>query len=641
MSMYRQMWLAIILSTLIAMLGGLLASTLNARSYLTEQLSSKNTDNATALALALSQQNPTAVVIELTVSALFDSGHYELIRVVDPLGKVIVERIAQANAREVPNWFVQALPLAAAPGRAQISSGWNQLGTLTLISNSRFAYEALWKSAVQLVLALGFAGLVGGCLGTMVLRRLREPLQRVIGQATAISERRFVLIEVPSVPELKQLAMAMNSTVTRLKSMFVEEAERLEGLRATGNYDALTGLPNRTFFLIQLLEALDSEEAAGGSFLLVRVADWQGLKQALGPEEADNVLKAFAEVLSQQAQIGHGVAARIGEADFALLLSRQVDGPQAAAQLLQVLVQTISSGSGKAGPVAHLGLEKLQNGQDMAGLMANASRALAAAEARGVSGIAETGTISAGVIDGEAESAQLIRQALAQGRARLALTPVRDLKGALMHHEARLELVLGENQAWQQASRLRQLAEGHEIASSLDTAALQLGLEHLKQDPAEGVLAIQLSSATLRDQSSRASLLGMIRGRQLSAGRLWLEATEADVLRHMSDFAAFMVEARKAGAKVGLIHFGRHFNQAGLVHDLGLDFLKVDASLVRGLHFNADNQIFLKDLASVAKKMGMQVYAEGVVDREELAALSTTGFDGAAGSVFRDHPPRR
>ncbi|MDZ4132339.1 MAG: LapD/MoxY N-terminal periplasmic domain-containing protein, partial [Dethiobacteria bacterium] len=50
------MWLAIILSTLLALLGGLLASTLNARSYLTEQLSIKNTDNATALALALSQQ---------------------------------------------------------------------------------------------------------------------------------------------------------------------------------------------------------------------------------------------------------------------------------------------------------------------------------------------------------------------------------------------------------------------------------------------------------------------------------------------------------------------------------------------------------------------------------------------------------
>ena len=248
MSMYRQLWLAIILSTLLALLGGLLASTLNARSYLTAQLSAKNTDNATALALALSQQNTNPVLIELTVSALFDGGHYERIQVLDPLGKTIVERTAPAHGQGVPDWFVKLLPLSATPGQAQISKGWNQLGSLTLISTSRFAYQSLWKSVLQLSLALALSGLVGGYLGTLILRRLREPLQRVINQANAISERRFVLIEAPEVPELRQLALAMNSTVTRLKSMFAEEAQRLEILRITANYDSLTGLPNRTFF---------------------------------------------------------------------------------------------------------------------------------------------------------------------------------------------------------------------------------------------------------------------------------------------------------------------------------------------------------------------------------------------------------
>ena len=53
MSMYRQLWLAIIASMLLALGGGLLASLLSARGYLESQLAIKNTDNATALALAL------------------------------------------------------------------------------------------------------------------------------------------------------------------------------------------------------------------------------------------------------------------------------------------------------------------------------------------------------------------------------------------------------------------------------------------------------------------------------------------------------------------------------------------------------------------------------------------------------------
>ena len=64
--------------------------------------------------------------------------------------------------------------------------------------------------------------------------------------------------------------------------------------------------------------------------------------------------------------------------------------------------------------------------------------------------------------------------------------------------------------------------------------------------------------------------------------------------------------------------------------------LKVDSSFVRGLQYSADNQIFLKGLASAAHKMGIQIFAEGLIDRAELAALEAAGFDGVAGSAVKD-----
>ncbi|MES2935386.1 MAG: LapD/MoxY N-terminal periplasmic domain-containing protein, partial [Pseudomonadota bacterium] len=72
MSMYRQLWLALILTTLLALVGSLFASTLSARAYLQEQLRTKNSDNAAALALSLSQADVDAVEIELAVAAMFD-----------------------------------------------------------------------------------------------------------------------------------------------------------------------------------------------------------------------------------------------------------------------------------------------------------------------------------------------------------------------------------------------------------------------------------------------------------------------------------------------------------------------------------------------------------------------------------------
>ena len=110
MSMYRQLWLAVIVSMLVALAGSLLASSLSARSYLAEQLAMKNADNAAALALSLSLRAPDAVEVELAVSALFDSGNYELIRVTDPRGKVIVERKIDPGVKGVPAWFVRLRP---------------------------------------------------------------------------------------------------------------------------------------------------------------------------------------------------------------------------------------------------------------------------------------------------------------------------------------------------------------------------------------------------------------------------------------------------------------------------------------------------------------------------------------------------
>ena len=187
MSMYRQLWLAIIISTLLALGGSLLASIVSARGYLQSQLSLKNVDNASALALALSQSKPDPVSVELTVSALFDSGHYELIRVVDPVGKTIVERSAPLGELDAPSWFVNHLPIRATPGHAQITDGWQQFGTITLISHSRFAYGALWNSVLKMIGALTVAGLLGGYLGSLILRRLKAPLNAVINQAKAIT----------------------------------------------------------------------------------------------------------------------------------------------------------------------------------------------------------------------------------------------------------------------------------------------------------------------------------------------------------------------------------------------------------------------------------------------------------------------
>lgn len=637
MSMYRQLWLAIILSTLLAMLGSMLASTLSAREYLSEQLAMKNSNNVSALALSLNQQNPDAAMLELTVSALFDSGHYELIRIVDPLGKPIVERRAPPGQINAPRWFTAMLPITAPPGTARITSGWNQVGTITLVSDSRFAYQALWQGTLQMMTAMAFAGLFGGYLGTLILRRLRRPLQDVINQARAITERRFITIEESSVPELRQLAVAMNATVRQIKSMFAEEAARLETVRREANCDPLTGLANRNFFMAELRQCLDSEEGNGGTLLLVRVANLAGINQRLGRSATDDMVKRIAGVIAAAAdRHADGRAARLNGADFAILLPHVTDAQAEAGRVLQLLIDETASFVDN-GPSAFIGVGSFPRGMDMASLLAQVDAALAAAEAEGNNAvrIARSGTGESEPTSSE-EWERLIRNALDQRLVRLISFPVTDFGGRLLHRECPLRLRFDADGDWLAAGQFLPIAERLKLTPPLDLTAIRLGLEELEANAALPGLAVNISGSSLAVENFHKKINGLLDSHPKASTRLWLEVAEIGAFRHFDAFRALCLTLRRHGCHVGIEHFGRQFSKIGLLHDLGLRYLKIDASFIRGIDSHPGNEAFLNGLSSIAHNIGLQVIAEGVISIAELQLLEKIGFDGATGPAVRE-----
>lgn len=636
MSMYRQLWLAIIASMLMALAGSLLVSMLSARTYLESQLSIKNADNATALALSLSQSNPDALTVDLVVASLFDGGHYESIRIISPTGEILSERVSTDTNAGAPTWFTNLLPIRAQPGHAQISSGWKQFGAVTLVSHSRFAYGALWKSAVQMVWALMFAGLIGGYLSTLVLRRLRRPLDAVIGQANAITQRRFVTIEEPSVPELKQLASAMNVTVTRLKSMFDDEAQRLEAVRRDANCDPLTGLANRSFFMALLREAALAEDSTGGAVFIVRVANLTLVNQSLGRNATDALLRTFGKVLAATAQRHpEALAARLNGADFALLVPALANPQDLAEQLLQSLSQAANAFLPDTAST-WVGCGHFARGVAVDTILSQVDAALAAVEAEGRNGLRvvdmRQGDDAPKTAD---EWAMLIRRALERRWVRLVSFPVTSLSGALMHRECPLRLMFDEQGEWQPAGRFLPVAERLRLTPQLDLAAVALGLDELEAKPGLTGLAINLSASSLALSTFRDDLFKLLK-RRPGAKRLWLEVSESGALAHFDAFRALCKELRDVGCQLGLEHFGRQFSEIGRFHDLGLDYIKVDASFIRGLETNAGNQAFLRGLSTIAKGIGMKVIAEGVASEAEFAALAGVGFDGATGPAVKE-----
>lgn len=635
MSLFRQLWLAIVSLMSIIFIGSFLISVLSARGYLEQQLSLKNIDNAESLALALSQQpNKDPVAVALVISAQFDTGHYQLIRLVGPDRRVLVEHQYKGTDTEAPAWFIRLFPLHATEGVAQVQDGWRQLGTLTVISHTRFAYRELWLSSLKLLALFLAGGLIAGTVGSLIMRIIARPLNQVVDQAQAISERRFITHAEPRTTELKSVVRAMNAMVARMKEIFSEEATRLDALRRALNHDPVTGLPNRALFMNRFQSAIEREEAPHiGAFLLIRLATLEQINRQIGHGATDQLLQQIATSLDGVcAQHSESVAARLKGSDFALLIPGADDIPALAASVTQTLLQNLQVRWPNLPQYFHLGAVAYHRGEQLHSILAAADQMLATAEAKG----ANTWHAANNDQTPQARSAEtwfsVLSSVLEKQRTKLAFFPTRTLDGQAWHQEGFIRLQAEHDGNWLVAGEFMPMAVRHKLTPALDLAVVEHAFAALQATP--GDIAINICAETITDWGFRNNLTRLLEHNPALCQRLSLEVTEYGAFRQLEAFRDLTRTLKMHGCHVGIDHAGLQLSLWPQIAELGLDYLKVDYGFIRGAHQAPGDQEFLTGLCKMAHAMGIKVIAEGVQDAQELAVLPVLGFDGATGPAI-------
>jgi EAL domain-containing protein (putative c-di-GMP-specific phosphodiesterase class I) len=103
------------------------------------------------------------------------------------------------------------------------------------------------------------------------------------------------------------------------------------------------------------------------------------------------------------------------------------------------------------------------------------------------------------------------------------------------------------------------------------------------------------------------------------------------VFQNLEQFRVLCALFKPSGCRLGIEHVGHEVSRIGELHDLGLDYMKIDASFVQGVEQNAANQVFLRGLAIIAHSIGMRAIGEGARADAEIRSLRELGFDGVTG----------
>ena len=632
MSLYKQLWLAVIFMLSLVFACSFIVSSLSAKNYLEEQLRMKNADNATALALSLTHQDADEVLLELTLSAQFDTGFYEMIQLADPEGQVTILREDTRVVNDAPAWFMQLFPIVGEPGMATVMKGWQQVGVLTLRSHSRFAYAELWQSTQKMAIVFLIAMILAGVLGSYLLKRILKPLDKVVDQAKAIGERRFITIPEPRTLEFRKVARSMNDLSERIKQVLAQEAKRLEKWQRQTNVDKVTGLMNREPFMKTLDAALHSDDVnSTGSICLIRMSGLMKLNERYGRKVIDSMLHDMGNALSDMV-LTHSrwAACRLNGSDFAMMAPRAMQADEAAREIQQVLGEILENRSmdkevrlpGAATIYAH--------GDTIGDIMTRLDSSMLIADKEGASqiGVAHKGDIQLTTVREQMEVWRGVFDKAFNGHLfSLSSFPAISTAGELLHMESPVRL------NWDgeiiSAGRFLPWINRLEMSGMLDQQVIDLALKQIEKD--DQPLCVNLSVAAVVEPAFLTWISERLSTHSDAATKLWLEIPESMAFRHLKSFKMLCTRAKEHGTKIGIEHMGHQLAELGELHDVGVDYLKVDTNFIRDINDNVANQNLLRNLCTVGHSIGVIVIGEGVRTEEEWATLQEVGADGATG----------
>lgn len=417
------------------------------------------------------------------------------------------------------------------------------------------------------------------------------------------------------------------------------------------SHDALTGLANRREFERVLTELLAS--SAGGhethALLYIDLDHFKTVNDSGGHAAGDELLCQLTAAMQAQMRASD-VLARLGGDEFGALL--ECCPADQALRIATALRDTVNGfvlvWQGRQFKVgATIGLLPIDAASGSVAQVIAAADALcyqAKSEGRDRILVYRPDEEAGRRRSSDARIITQISDAFEMGRFVLYAQPVSPLRAELAGSDFQEVLVrmLDANDNLLLPTAFLPAAERYELLTSIDRWVMDTLAQYLAalrtsddggttQPMRHGV---NVSSSSLQDPEFRVFVRGLIDRYQLPRGQLCLELTEVGAMANLARITEGMHELRAAGCSFALDDFGAGVSSFVFLRDLPIDYLKIDAALVRQLIDDPVDCAIVDSIARVGHALDVHTVALGVDDRGIAQKLAALGIDYAQGDQY-------
>jgi diguanylate cyclase (GGDEF)-like protein len=410
------------------------------------------------------------------------------------------------------------------------------------------------------------------------------------------------------------------------------------------HHDAITELPNRVLFTMQLEQAA-REIINSGRTLALLFLDLDRFKQVndtLGHPAGDALLEMVGQRLRNCVR-ETDVVARFGGDEFAVL-QRSINHPDDAEGLARRIIASISEPYDLAGRPANISASvgivvSSEPHVTSDTLLKDADLALYQAKAQGGATYRFFERSMNEEIQARRKLELDLREAVRLEQFELWYQPVFDLEADRV---AAFEALL----RWRHPvrglvspSEFVGVAEEVGLIVEIGTWVLRRACADAADWPADVLVAVNLSPVQFRGGNLVQTVCDALDNAGLAADRLELEITETALLRSSDNVVDTMHQLRRIGVRIALDDFGTGYSSLSYLRSFPFDRIKVDRSFVAEMSQRPDCLAIVVSIARLGKELGMATTAEGVETAEQLALLHTAGCTAVQGYYFARPEP--
>ena len=421
-----------------------------------------------------------------------------------------------------------------------------------------------------------------------------------------------------------------------------QQAERR--LKHAASFDALTGLPNRTLFFQNLAEtiALAREKSWRVAVLFITLDRFKIVNDSLGPLLGDELLREFSNRLVRVMDLRDAVG-RLGGDEFAVILNmtrEQGDEPAHVANDIREALRTPFELQGQQAVLtASIGIAVYpDDAVDPGTLVKYADTAMVRAKEAGRDGY-------------RFFTAGMNVQVLARLDLEVALRGALEGGQFVLHYQPKLELSTGRVCGVEALLRWERPGHGLVYPAEFVPVLEETGMvvrvgdwiigEACRQIAAwnaQGLRELRVAVNVSSRQFVEGDLEGVVRSaieaHGIEPGMLELELTESALMTNAERTIDVLERLKALGIRIAIDDFGTGYSSLAYLKRFPVDKLKIDIAFVRDIVTNPDDAAIALAIISMAHSLHMQVIAEGVETRAQMAYLRRHRCDEIQGFHF-------